>query len=92
MIGGLIKSTDYAGSQKEIFNMGSGKLASLKQILKIIGKISGKDIKLQYLSDKKENKGWVITNQQKIQSKLNWEPKVSLENGLIETYKYFDNS
>ncbi len=92
MIGGLIKSTDYAGRQREIFNMGSGKLVSLNQIIKIIGKISGKDIKLQYLSDKKENKGWVITNQQKIQSKLNWEPKVSLENGLTETYKYFDNS
>lgn len=92
VVAGLIEAIDYMGRQKEVFNMGSGKLTSLSQIIRIIEKIAGKDIKVEYLPNRKENDGWVVTTQQNIHSKLNWGPNVDLENGLKQTYSYFSNS
>ena len=89
VVDALIKLIDHKEGQKELFNMGSGKLTSLNQVISIIGEISGKNIKVKYVSDTKRTSGWVLTNQKKIQSKLKWKPKVNLEDGLKETYLYF---
>lgn len=92
VIAGLIKAISYEGIQREIFNMGSGKLTSLNQIIKFIKAVSEKDVAIEYSLDKNKITGLVLTDQSKIKKKLKWEPKVNLEEGLKETYRYFKNS
>ena len=91
VVDALIKSIDYNGGEKEIFNVGSGKLTSLNQIIKLIKKLIKKDIKVEYISNMQEASGWVLTSQEKIHSKLSWKPKVDIEKGLKETFLYFNN-
>lgn len=92
VVAGLIKAIDYMENQKEVFNMGSGQLTSLSQIIRIIENIAGKDIKMEYLLNKKEKDGWILAAQKNIHLKLNWRPNIGLENGLKQTYSYFSNS
>ena len=91
VVDALMKVIGYSGGEKEIFNLGSGELTSLRQIISIIKKLSGIDNKVEYISSRQESTGWVLTNQEKITSKLNWEPRVDIEKGLKETYLYFQN-
>ncbi len=71
--------------------MGSGKLTTLNKFIKIIKKLFKIDAKIKYISHRQEASGCVLTNNEKIHSKLNWEPKVNLENGLKKTYPFFQN-
>ena len=89
VVDALIKAIDYKEANNEVFNMGSGKLTSLNQIIKIIKKLFKINVKIKYISKRQESSGWVLTNHEKIHSKLNWEPKVNLEDGLRETYEHF---
>ena len=91
VVDALVKAIDYKGANKEVFNIGSGKLTSLNQITKVIKKLFKIDVKIKYISNRQEASGWVLTNHEKIHSKLNWEPKVNLEDGLKKTYPYFQN-
>lgn len=89
VVDALIKAIDYKAANKDIFNVGSGKLTSLNQIIKIIKKLFEIDVEVKHISTGRGASGWVLTSQEKICSKLNWEPKVNLEDGLRETYEYF---
>ena len=91
VVDALVKAIGYKGANKEVFNIGSGKLTSLNQITKVIKKLFKIDVKIKYISNRQEASGWVLTNHEKIHSKLNWEPKVNLEDGLKKTYPYFQN-
>ena len=91
VVDALMKVIGYSGGEKEIFNLGSGELTSLRQIISIIKKLSGIDNKVEYISSRRESTGWVLTNLEKITSKLNWGPRVDIEKGLKETYLYFQN-
>lgn len=91
VISGLIKAIEYRGDQKDLFNIGSGQLASLNQVIEVIKIISQKDIDVEYKSNSGESSGWILADQNKINSKLKWKPKTNLEDGLKETYLYFKN-
>lgn len=67
-------------------NIGSGKATSIKEIAEKIIKISGKDIKPSY--DKNQPAGPLsrTANINRAKELLNWQPKVSLEEGLKKTY------
>lgn len=91
VVDALIKAIDYKGAKKELFNMGTGKLTSLNQIIKTIKTISGKDIKVEHLPNVQGATGLILTDQQAIRSKLNWKPVADIEKGLKDTYLYFQN-
>ena len=91
VVDALVKAIDYKCANKEVFNMGSGKLTTLNKFIKIIKKLFKIDAKIKYISHRQEASGCVLTNNEKIHSKLNWEPKVNLENGLKKTYPFFQN-
>ena len=67
-------------------NIGSGKATSIKEIAEKIIKISGKDIKPSY--DKNQPAGPLsrTANINRAKELLNWQPKISLEEGLKKTY------
>jgi GDP-4-dehydro-6-deoxy-D-mannose reductase len=78
------------GNSSEIYNIGTGKVISIKEILKKLIKISGKklsyriDPKLRRPSDIAQN----CVNPAKIK-KLGWRPKISLGKSLKDAYQYY---
>jgi len=78
------------GKAGKIYNIGTGETVSVKDILNKLIKISGKDI--SYKIDKtKMRKSDILkncVNPSKIK-KLGFEPKISLEKTLQDTYRYY---
>lgn len=77
----------------EIFNIGGGRLYSVKEVIDLTNKITNVDLKIS-LDKKKQREfdkkgGKVVANIQKAKKILNWEPKLSLENGLSITYDWY---
>lgn len=78
------------GKSGEIYNIGSGKTVSIKELLEKLIKISGK--KLSYKIDSARIRPSDIAkncvNPSKIK-KLGWQPKISLEKSLKDSYKFY---
>lgn len=78
------------GKSGEVYNIGTGKTISIKEILKKLIKISKKDINYSIdlkrirPSDIKKN----CVNASKVK-KLGFKPKISLDKTLRDTYKYY---
>lgn len=64
---------------------------SIKDIAETIVKISKKDISIVYDISKPEGDKARSADFSKAQSILGWEPKMKLEEGLIEQYKWIEN-
>ena len=73
--------TDYVGN----VNLGSGKLRSVKDVCKIISKLSNKPIK--DLKKTVNGQGKFVFDISFINQLTGWEPKYSLEDGLKATYE-----
>ena len=77
--------TDYTGT----INLGTGKMTSLKEICKVIEKLSGKKI----LSENKKVTGPMefVTDISKLTQITGWEPKYDIVSGLKKTYEKMNN-
>ena len=84
---GLIKLEEKTSEISPLtVNIGSGKAASIKEIAEEIIKLSGKEIKPIY--DPKQPVGPLsrTANAEKARTSLNWQPKITLDEGLKKTY------
>ena len=82
--------------KEEIFNLGSGKKTTIKEIYNLLKKITNYKVKNYWGSMK--NRYWDqsiwYSNNSYVKTKLNWKPEVSLKKGLVNTvnwYKKFYN-
>ena len=75
-----------AGLKSSIFNIGSGKLIGVREVVRIIGK--------HYDPNFSESSGSLpsgfYADISKIEKETGWSPKVSIEEGIIKTIKYFE--
>jgi len=67
-------------------NIGSGKATSIKEIAEKIIRISGKEIKPRYDLEKPVGPISRTAEINKAKTLLNWQPKISLDEGLKRTY------
>ena len=80
----------------EIFNLGSGKKTTIKEIYNLLKKITNYKVKNYWGSMKNrywDQSIWYSDNSY-VKNKLNWRPEVSLKKGLVNTvnwYKKFYN-
>jgi len=90
----LIKISDFLdnfpGNLPFIVNIGSGKGISINELAKKIIAISGKDIKPVYIKQKPTGPFSRTADILRAKGTLGWEPKVSLEEGLMRTYKWIE--
>ncbi|MCX5884649.1 MAG: NAD-dependent epimerase/dehydratase family protein [Proteobacteria bacterium] len=89
VISALIKTMEYTVKTVEVFNLCSGRLASLKEVTNTLQDISGKEIQITsktILEDYRVLKG----NNEKVKEMLNWSPEVDLREGLEQTYRWFE--
>jgi len=78
------------GKSGELYNIGTGKMTSIKRILEKLIKISGKNISYK-IDPQKVRKSDILkncVNPSKIK-KLGWQPKISLEKSLKDAYQYY---
>lgn len=76
--------------QREPTNIGSDRLVTIDELADIIIKIAGKDLKKKHLLDKPQGVRGRNADLTLVKKVLNWEPKVSLEEGLEKTYKWIE--
>jgi UDP-glucose 4-epimerase len=78
-----ISAADYKKEGFGIFNIGSGESISVDEIVNKVLSISGRDIPVNYLQQRRENEILdVIADITKAKKELSWEPQIPLEKGL----------
>jgi len=71
-----IKALDFLEEyNSEIFNVGYGKGVSVKEVIKVMKKVSGRDFKVEIAPRRKGDLAMLIANCDKIKEKMNWTPK-----------------
>ena len=76
-------------SSFELYNVGSGELISINNLVKTIIKIYGKKIKILNDTTKKTLRTLICLNTSKAKKELNWAPKTSLKNGIRTTLNWY---
>lgn len=74
----------------EPLNIGSDRLVTINEFVSIISKIAGKKIKMRYQLDKPQGVRGRNSDNTLCRKVLNWEAKVSLEEGLRKNYKWIE--
>lgn len=78
----LIIKTINPKIKNETFNAGSGIGTSVNDILKMIKKITGKNINVKYLKKRNFDVAYNVLNIKKSETLLNWKPKNNLEKNM----------
>ena len=73
---------------KEPLNIGSDRLVTMDEMADIIAKIAGKKLAKKHLLDKPQGVRGRNSDNTLCKKVLNWEPKISLEDGLKKTYEW----
>ncbi|MCX6746769.1 MAG: NAD(P)-dependent oxidoreductase [Candidatus Pacearchaeota archaeon] len=76
-------------SNLELVNIGSGEAISVRNLVKKIMDISGKDLEIKFLLDKPTIKTRVHLDISKAKRVFGWEPKVSLDEGIRRTIEWY---
>lgn len=74
----------------EIFNIGNGKTIQLKELIELIGRATGKEIKIKHLDNQLGDVPITFSDITKARKLLGYEPEVSIEKGVrtfVEWYK-----
>lgn len=92
-INDLISFVDLAIKKQrknfEIFNVGSSKNLSIKNLVKKIIRHSGRDLKINYDLTKKSLKNSVKLNTSKSKRILGWYPKINIDSGIKKTLEWY---
>ncbi len=75
--------------QFDVFNVGSSKNISIKNLAKKIIKHSGKKIKLDFDLSKKSLKNSVKINILKSKKEIGWTPKINIDSGIKKTLVWY---
>jgi len=91
-INGFIQLAEAGKTQGNVYNIGSGREVSVKDLVAMISKILKKDIKVlkdkQRIRPAKSEVERLLCDLSKIQKVCGWQPHVSLEDGLNKTCRW----
>ncbi len=76
----------------EIINLGNPDEISIIELAKVIMNLIGKKLELKFLPLPEDDPTRRRPDISKAKEMLNWEPKISLEQGLLQTIKFFEKS
>jgi len=81
----VVEAAILAMDKEGIYNISSGQEYKINQVIDLVQKITGLNINPVY--QKKDDISAKALNVEKTKQDFNWEPKVSLEQGLVKTIK-----
>ena len=73
---------------REPINLGQDRMISINKLVDIVSKIAGKKIGKRYDLTKPQGVRGRNSDNTRLREVLNWEPSVSLEEGLTITYQW----
>jgi nucleoside-diphosphate-sugar epimerase len=73
----------------EPINLGQDRMITINELANIIAKIAGVELKINHIPGPQGVRGRNSDNS-KLREVLKWEPAISLEDGLAETYKWIE--
>jgi nucleoside-diphosphate-sugar epimerase len=88
-IEGLIRI--MASEYREPLNLGSDRLVTINELVDIVAKIAGKNIKKKHDLTKPQGVRGRNSDNTRLRQVLGWEPQVPLEVGLEKTYKWVES-
>jgi nucleoside-diphosphate-sugar epimerase len=77
-----------AGNYASPLNIGSSEEVSINQLVDIVEEIAGIKLKRKYLLDAPKGVRGRNSDNTLIKEIYNWEPKISLKDGLTKTYNW----
>ncbi len=89
IVEGIMAAIKYSESDFEIINLGNQNPVILKDLLKIIENISGIQATINHLHEQQGDVNTTYADISKAQKLLNYDPKISLEEGLVRFYEWY---
>lgn len=86
-IDGIVNSLNYDFKGTSIFNISTGKRNSINEVINLVEKISNTKINIKYNSEKYDEES-IWADNSKAKKFLNFEPKISLEDGIKNTLNF----
>jgi GDP-D-mannose 3', 5'-epimerase len=80
-----------ASGYSEPLNLGNDRLVTINQLIDIVSKIAGKELKKQHDPTKPQGVRGRNSDNTLLNKVLGWEPRIDLEEGLAITYKWIEN-
>ena len=78
----------------DVVNIGTNSEISIQELITKIERISGRQVKTvqdkERIRPEKSEVERLVSNNEKIISKTNWKPEISLEEGLTKTFQWFE--
>ncbi|MBI3091900.1 MAG: NAD-dependent epimerase/dehydratase family protein [Candidatus Tectomicrobia bacterium] len=78
----------HSPSPQRIFNVGSGRGVSLRELLRLVQVVTGVDLDVRHTAARKLDVPVSILDTRLIGRELNWTPRVSLEEGMAMTWEW----
>ena len=75
-------------NHREPLNLGQDRMISINELVDIVAEIAGKRIRKRYDTSKPQGVRGRNSDNTRLREVLNWEPQVSLEDGLAITYRW----
>lgn len=75
----------------EIINIGSGKIISLKNLIKILEKVTGKKVKIEQHDEQAGDVPKTYADIDKAKRLLSYSPSISIEGGIRKFFKWYKN-
>ena len=76
----------------DVFNIGTGQETPVNELGRSLLEISGSKLKVKHAPNRGYEQRRSCLDYKKANDAFGWEPEVPLEEGLIETYKFFKNN
>ncbi len=87
LVDAIYNSIIYQTSSR-IFNVGCGKGYSLNDILSIMKRITGRDLRVEYTNSRTYDVPKIYLDITKANNELHWYPRTSLEQGITHTWDF----
>ena len=75
---------------REPLNLGQDRLISINQLVDLVATLAGKRVRKQYNLSAPQGVRGRNSDNSRLRQILNWEPSVSLEDGLGRTYRWIE--
>jgi GDP-L-fucose synthase len=73
----------------KLYNVGAGRSYTVKEIVEKVVETSGKNLKIRYNTERPVISTKLALDSTKAKMELGWEPKVSLEEGILKTMTWY---
>ena len=89
MVNAVEHAIDRQSEPFQLYNIGSGRGVTIKELVNKIVDASGKNLKIEHDLSQPTIKSSVTLDYSKAKTELGWEPKVSLDEGIVRTIDWW---